>query len=204
MFGKKAKLAAQKEAQKAAEEKARAQAFTPVEEPVRNTAQNDMVFLESELIADDEIHGQVADAELLSTPANADKELYDVSDEDTDFDENVESIDEESDDELINDSMADDDFDEDEEPEEKEEEEKPEVMIVVDGPEEDDEIVKPAKLVKLPNLVDYMLTLNLSKKMKMNIAMLLLNAYQKFKDIPEEKAIVIVCMKKMLAALINS
>ncbi len=204
MFGKKAKLAAQKEAQKAAEEKARAQAFTPVEEPVRNTAQNDMVFLESELIADDEIHGQVADAELLSTPANADKELYDVSDEDTDFDENVESIDEESDDELINDSMADDDFDEDEEPEEEEEEEKPEVMIVVDGPEEDDEIVKPAKLVKLPNLVDYMLTLNLSKKMKMNIAMLLLNAYQKFKDIPEEKAIVIVCMKKMLAALINS
>jgi len=204
MFGKKAKLAAQKEAQKAAEEKARAQAFTPVEEPVRNTAQNDMVFLESELIADDEIHGQVADAELLSTPANADKELYDVSDEDTDFDENVESIDEESDDELINDSMADNDFDEDEEPEEEEEEEKPEVMIVVDGPEEDDEIVKPAKLVKLPNLVDYMLTLNLSKKMKMNIAMLLLNAYQKFKDIPEEKAIVIVCMKKMLAALINS
>lgn len=79
-----------------------------------------------------------------------------------------------------------------------------EVVYVVDGPtEEDDEIVKPAKLVKLPNLVDYMLSQNMSKKMKMNIAMLLLSAYNKYKDIPEEKKIVIQCMQKVMASLIQ-
>ncbi len=79
-----------------------------------------------------------------------------------------------------------------------------EVVYVVDGPtEEDDEIVKPAKLVKLPNLVDYMLSQNMSKKMKMNIATLLLSAYNKYKDIPEEKKIVIQCMQKVMASLIQ-
>lgn len=79
----------------------------------------------------------------------------------------------------------------------------PEIRYVVDGPTEDDELVKPAKLVKLPNLVDYMLSLNMSKRMKMNIATLLLSAYAKFKDIPAEKEIIIGCMKKIMFALIN-
>ncbi|MDE6060745.1 MAG: hypothetical protein K2G31_04680 [Clostridia bacterium] len=68
---------------------------------------------------------------------------------------------------------------------------------------EDDEIVKPAKLVKLPNLVDYMISLNMSKRMKMNVCMLLLTAYHKYKDIPQEKTIVISCMRKMLTALLQ-
>lgn len=103
--------------------------------------------------------------------------------------------------------------DESEEPEESQkdvatesatEEQKEEVVYVVDGPsEEDDEIVKPAKLVKLPNLVDYMLSQNMSKKMKMNIATLLLSAYNKYKDIPAEKKIVIQCMQKVMASLIQ-
>ena len=82
-------------------------------------------------------------------------------------------------------------------------EQQEEVVYVVDGPEEDDEIVKPAKLVKLPNLVDYMLTQNMSKQMKMNVAMLLLSAYNKFKDIPEERKIVVNCMKKIMQSLIQ-
>ncbi|MDE5601198.1 MAG: hypothetical protein K2J16_01725, partial [Clostridia bacterium] len=68
---------------------------------------------------------------------------------------------------------------------------------------EDDEVVKPAKLVKLPNLVDYMISLNMSKRMKMNVCMLLLTAYHKYKHIPQEKAIVITCMRKMLTALLQ-
>ncbi len=81
---------------------------------------------------------------------------------------------------------------------------KEEVVYVVDGPsEDDDELVKPAKLVKLPNLVDYMLSQNMSKKMKMNIATLLLSAYNKYKDIPEEKKIVIQCMAKVMRSLIQ-
>lgn len=82
-------------------------------------------------------------------------------------------------------------------------EQQEEVVYVVDGPEEDDEIVKPAKLVKLPNLVDYMLSLNMSKQMKINVAMLLLSAYNKFKEIPEERKIIVNCMKKIMQSLIQ-
>ena len=84
------------------------------------------------------------------------------------------------------------------------EEQKEEVVYVVDGPsEDDDEIVKPAKLVKLPNLVDYMLAQNMSKQMKMNIATLLLSTYNKYKDVPAEKKIVIQCMAKVMKSLIQ-
>ncbi len=106
------------------------------------------------------------------------------------------------------------DLDESEETEESEEseqetapateEQKEEVVYVVDGPsEDDDEIVKPAKLVKLPNLVDYMLSQNMSKQMKMNIATLLLSTYNKYKDVPAEKKIVIQCMAKVMKSLIQ-
>lgn len=84
------------------------------------------------------------------------------------------------------------------------EEQKEEVVYVVDGPsEDDDEFVKPAKLVKLPNLVDYMLAQNMSKQMKINIATLLLSTYNKYKDIPAEKKIVIQCMAKVMKSLIQ-
>lgn len=83
-------------------------------------------------------------------------------------------------------------------------EQKEEVVYVVDGPsEDDDEIVKPAKLVKLPNLVDYMLSQNMSKQMKINIATLLLSTYNKYKDIPAEKKIVVQCMAKVMRSLIQ-
>lgn len=79
-----------------------------------------------------------------------------------------------------------------------------EVVYVVEGEEEDDEIVKPAKLVKLPNLIDYMLMQNMTKRMKLNIATLLLSAYQKYKDIPQEKAIIVKCMSKVMASLLQT
>lgn len=84
------------------------------------------------------------------------------------------------------------------------EEVKEEVVYVVEGEEEDDEIVKPAKLVKLPNLIDYMLMQNMTKRMKLNIATLLLSAYQKYKDIPQEKAIIVKCMAKVMASLLQT
>ncbi|MBD5092626.1 MAG: hypothetical protein HDT36_04520, partial [Clostridiales bacterium] len=77
-----------------------------------------------------------------------------------------------------------------------------EVKYVVETVE-DDEVVKPARLVKVPNLVDYMISLNMSKRMKMNVCMLLLTAYHKYKSVPQEKTIVIACMKKMLTALMQ-
>ncbi len=95
---------------------------------------------------------------------------------------------------------------EEEEVEEPQEEQEPvqeeEVVYVVDG-EDEEEHVKPAKLVKLPNLIDYMLMQNMSKRMKLNIATLLLSAYGKYKDIPEEKKIIIKCMAKVMQSLMQ-
>ncbi len=79
------------------------------------------------------------------------------------------------------------------------EEEKQEEEVVYQVEQvEDEDYVKPAKLIKLPNLVDYMLSMNLSKSMLMNVEAMLLKQYEKYKDIPEEKAILVECMKKVM------
>lgn len=82
-------------------------------------------------------------------------------------------------------------------------EEEEEVVYVVDGEEDDDEHVKAAKLVKLPNLIDYMLMQNMTKRMKLNVATLLLSAYQRYKDEPEERKIIVKCMSKVMQALMQ-
>lgn len=79
--------------------------------------------------------------------------------------------------------------------------EEPEVVYVVEGDEEDEETVKPAKLVKLPNLVDYMLTKNMSKSMKIQIASMLIATYNKFKDSKEDRKIVVSCLGKVMSDL---
>lgn len=108
--------------------------------------------------------------------------------------------------EAVEDEPADEDVDVEEEVEEVEDdgEQEPEeeVVYIVDE-EDEDEDVKPAKLVKLPNLIDYMLMQNMSKRMKINIATLLLSAYNKYKDIPQEKVIIIKCMAKIMQSLMN-
>ena len=58
---------------------------------------------------------------------------------------------------------------------------------------------KPAKLAQLPLLIDFMLSMNLSRSIKMNFASLLLMQYNKYKDVPEEKAILVECLKKLIA-----
>lgn len=107
---------------------------------------------------------------------------------------------------LIDEDLAEPEAEEiaEEEPvQEDAEEEKQKVMIVVDGADEDEEIVKPAKLVRLPNLVDYMLAQNPSRAMMMNLATLLLSAYKKFENSADDKHIVVECMKKVMNGLLN-
>ena len=60
---------------------------------------------------------------------------------------------------------------------------------------------KTAKLSKLPSLIDLMLTMNLSKSVRMNIAAMLLKQYEKYKNAPEEKAIIVECLKRLIASL---
>ncbi len=76
-------------------------------------------------------------------------------------------------------------------------------VLVVDEYAEDDENVKAAKLVKMPNLVDYMLSHNPSRRVMMNIATILLSAYKKFENSEEDKKIVVGCMKKVMNALLR-
>lgn len=81
------------------------------------------------------------------------------------------------------------------------EDEEPEVVYVVDGDEDDDEHVKPAKLVKLPNLVDYMLSKNMTRAMKIQIATMLIGTYKKFENSKEDRKIVVGCLAKVMRDL---
>ncbi len=60
---------------------------------------------------------------------------------------------------------------------------------------------KPAKFAKLPVLIDQIVSMNLSRSVRLNFAMLLLKQYNKYKDIPAEKAIIVECLKKLIASL---
>lgn len=101
-------------------------------------------------------------------------------------------------------NSEDEEVEDGEETEESEEEEDPEVVYVVDGDEDEEEHVKPAKLVKLPNLVDYMLSKNMPKAMKIQIATMLISTYNKFKDSKEDRKIVVQCLTKVMRDLQNN
>ena len=80
----------------------------------------------------------------------------------------------------------------------------PIIQYVMDGPmDDDDEIVKPAQLVKMPNLVDYMISHNVPSKMKMNIVNKLMASYKKFENSEEDKQIITDCIRKLMADLQN-
>ena len=69
--------------------------------------------------------------------------------------------------------------------------------------DEGDEDVKAPRLSKLPHLVDYALTLNMSRGNKIKMAQLMFQAYAVFKDSPENKPIVINCLAKVMKSLME-
>lgn len=87
------------------------------------------------------------------------------------------------------------------EPAEPAQEEEPEVVYVVDGEEDEEAHVKPAKLAKLPNLVDYMLTKNMTRGMKIQLATALIGAYKKFEHSRDDRKIVVQCLTKIMTDL---
>ena len=145
-----------------------------------------------------------ADEQVEEVSEESDEEQAPTDEESTDGVEEAEEA-EESDDEAEEDVTA----NEEGEPEENEpanedgesEEDETEVVYVVDGEEEDDEVVKPAKLVKLPNLVDYMLSKNTPKAMKIQIAGMLIGTYKKFENSKEDRKIVVQCLTKVMRDL---
>ena len=147
-----------------------------VEEPVEETQEAEE--------ADEQVEEEVSE--------ESDEEQAPTDEESTDGVEEVEEA-EESEDEAEEDETANE--------EGESEENEPEVVYVVDGEEEDDEVVKPAKLVKLPNLVDYMLSKNTPKAMKIQIAGMLIGTYKKFENSKEDRKIVVQCLTKVMRDL---
>lgn len=139
-----------------------------------------------EEIADDDVQEDVTD-ESEEVEENQEETVrgQSVDEEATEGDEEVEEVEDDS---------------QEDNSEEKAEEE-PEVVYVVDGEDEDEEVVKPAKLVKLPNLVDYMLTKNMPKAMKIQIAGMLIGTYKKFENSKEDRKIVVQCLTKVMRDL---
>lgn len=157
MFGKKKKEALK--AQQAAEQAQKEQ----------------QVFLDSELVEEDEVLQEVEEApvaaapEMEEVPANDNQEL-------PKFERTV----------ITNAPVTALD---------------PEVVEEYEDLDEGDEDVKAPRLSKLPHLVDYVLTMNVSKSTKIRVAQLMFQAYAVFKNSPENKAIVMQCIGKIMNSI---
>lgn len=180
-----------------------------VEESVEEPAAQEQVESEEPVEQAEEPQENIAD-EQESEDAQPDEDEQAVESDEQDTQEEPQETEEEpqeAEDDQDGESGEDeseqeqaDESGEEEQTDEKGDEE-PEVVYVVEGDEEDEENVKPAKLVKLPNLVDYMLTKNMPKSMKIQIASMLIATYNKFKDSKEDRKIVVSCLGKVMSDL---
>lgn len=166
------------------------------EEPEQDESET-LQDVESEQNDKIESESEYNDENVEESEESADKSVEDNESEDEKSDDNAES--DESESEEVEEE-AEDVEEESEEIEEAKEDEEPEVVYVVDD-EEEEENAKPAKLVKLPNLVDYMLSKNMPRQMKIQIATMLIGTYNKFKDSKEDRKIVISCLGKVMRDL---
>lgn len=165
-----------------------------VEESVEEPAAQEQVESEEPVEQAEEPQENIAD-EQESEDAQPDEDEQAVESDEQDTQEEQQEVEDNQDGESGEDESG-----EEEQTDEKDDEE-PEVVYVVEGGEEDEENVKPAKLVKLPNLVDYMLTKNMPKSMKIQIASMLIATYNKFKDSKEDRKIVVSCLGKVMSDL---
>lgn len=172
-----------------------------VEESVEEPATQEQVESEEPVEQAEEPQENIAD-EQESEDAQPDEDETVESDE-QDTEEEPQEVEDDQDGESGEDESEQAQSDESGEEEQTDEkgDEEPEVVYVVEGDEEDEETVKPAKLVKLPNLVDYMLTKNMPKSMKIQIASMLIATYNKFKDSKEDRKIVVSCLGKVMSDL---
>lgn len=173
-----------------------------VEESVEEPAAQEQVESEEPVEQAEEPQENIAD-EQESEDAQPDEDEQAVESDEQDTQEEPQEAEDDQDGESGEDESEQAQSDESGEEEQTDEkgDEEPEVVYVVEGDEEDEENVKPAKLVKLPNLVDYMLTKNMPKSMKIQIASMLIATYNKFKDSKEDRKIVVSCLGKVMSDL---
>lgn len=192
MFGKKKKMATQLTEMESAQN-------TASKEPIEDDG---LMYLDSELIDENELlESELLDEEETATLDKMQSMIDGMSDAPVDKEQEEER--EEAKEDSVEDVAEEEGEEEDKVPvtppaATAKEEQKEEIVYIVDGPEEDDEIVKPAKLVKLPHLVDYMISRNMSKQMKIRVATMLIATYNKFKESPEDAKIVKTCLIKIM------
>lgn len=140
--------------------------------------------------------------EVVEEEENSEEVASEQEQDEEDNTEQEETFDDEKREDEVGEETEESEVNEDHE--EPDAEKEPEVVYVVDGDEDEEEHVKPAKLVKLPNLVDYMLSKNMPKAMKIQIATMLIGTYNKFKDSKEDRKIVVQCLTKVMRDLQNN
>ena len=166
---------------------------TEDEESVEENPQADESDDNLEQEQSEEVVEEEENSEEVASEQEQDEEDNSEQDETFDDEEREDEVGEETEESEVN-----------EDHEEPDAEKEPEVVYVVDGDEDEEEHVKPAKLVKLPNLVDYMLSKNMPKAMKIQIATMLIGTYNKFKDSKEDRKIVVQCLTKVMRDLQNN
>lgn len=177
-----------------------------VEEPVEEPAEESEPVEDAETEAVEETVEEPEEQESEESPAEeSTEEVEEQETESVDTTDDSESEQEEiAEDEDVETAETEDaveDVENEDGEEAQTEDEEPEVVYVVDGDEDDDEHVKPAKLVKLPNLVDYMLSKNMPRAMKIQIATMLIGTYKKFENSKEDRKIVVSCLTKVMRDL---
>ena len=182
----------------------------PVDEEAVEEEQEDGAQAEDAQVFEDTREVDDASEDAVEEPAVEDEQGEEAQEVEQDVEDGSEETEEEQvaveeqEEEQVEDESEDEqteDESEEQETEEEADESDPEVVYVVDGDEEDDEVVKPAKLVKLPNLVDYMLSKNMPKAMKLQIASMLIATYKKFENSKEDRKIVVQCLTKVMRDL---
>lgn len=170
----------------------------PCEEPVEEVAEEPIEEIEEPTEEAVEEHEEIEEPQEEIVEEEAVEEVEEAIEEPQ---EEEELIDEEPTAEVEEgEEEPEDEVEQAEEPTEEPVEEDPEVVYVVDGEEEEAD-VKPAKLAKLPNLVDYMLTKNMTKSMKIQLGMALIGAYKKFEHSKDDRKIVVQCLTKIVVDL---
>ena len=174
-----------------------------VEEPVSQP--DDEEFLDDEL--EEEMDEESDDEEFLDDELEEDieEEAEEEGYLDDALEEEEDISDEELEEEIDGEEFLEDELEEESEEEEEEtEEESADVEEREENSREEAQELRRKKLAKLPALIDVMLSLDISRSMKIKFAVALIAMCNKFKDKPEEKAVLIECLKKMLIDLTQS
>lgn len=193
-------------------------AYKVYEQSLKRKAEQEQALQEAEPLEELELPGEAAEAEeateseteaVEETAAEEEKKkVYyesELIDEEAEEDSGVKLVnfDEEGVKYFYESEVIEDDTDEVVSLEFAEPHEPEEVIYEVDPITDDEDAnVKIPKFINLPNLVDYMLTMDLSKAAKANLELMLIKAYGKYKYDKEERTLILRCMFSILKTMV--